>query len=101
MSFIPSNELDGPNLIAQFIIEYRGRGHFLPYDDHQLIKKWISLAGSVDALLLILSDMVPEFFKASSTLGKHPPSLSRLDKRVCKMLEAKALHQVASPHRVV
>ncbi len=98
MSFIPSDQLDGPNLIAQFIIEYRGRGHFLPYDDHQLLKKWIAQAGNVDELLLILSDIVPEFFKNSVAQGKHPPSLMRLDKKVCKILEARAQHLSASPN---
>ena len=50
MSVIPPEQLDGPNLIAQFIIEYRGRGHFLPYDDNRFITKWLQLAGSADEL---------------------------------------------------
>lgn len=92
MSFIPAEQLDGPNLIAQFIIEYRGRGHFLPYDDHLLLKRWIAEAGDADTLLLVLSDIIPKFFGVSAAQGKHPPSLSRLDRKVCKIL--KAMRQV-------
>ncbi|RZA22457.1 MAG: hypothetical protein EOP10_15460 [Proteobacteria bacterium] len=89
MSFIPPEQLDGPNLIAQFIIEYRGRGHFLPYDDHLLLRRWLKDAGDADTLLLILSDLIPKFFATSTALGKHPPSLTRLDKKVCRILEVK------------
>lgn len=89
MSFIPPEQLDGPNLITQFILEYRGRGHFLPYDDHRIVKRWISAAGDADSLLLVLSDLIPKFFAASTALGKHPPSLSRLDKKVTKILESR------------
>jgi hypothetical protein len=89
LNFIPPNQLDGPNLIVQFIIECRGRGHFLPYDDHILLRRWLRQAGDVDTLLLILSDLIPKFFAASSEGGGYPPSLSRLDKRVCRIIEAK------------
>ncbi len=94
MSFIPPDHLDGPNLIAQFIIEYRGRGHFLPYDDHLLVKKWIADAGDVDTLLLVLSDIIPKFFLSASTQGKHPPSLTRLDRKVGQILEARRKNQM-------
>ena len=97
MSFIPPEHLDGPNLIAQFIIEYRGRGHFLPYDDHLLIKRWIADAGDADTLLLVLSDIIPKFFAAASAKGKHPPSLSRLNNKVCTILEARRHNQLSSP----
>lgn len=94
MSFIPPDQLDGPNLIAQFIIEYRGRGHFLPYDDHLLVKKWIEQAGDVDTLLLVLSDIIPKFFKAAAEQGKHPPALTRLDRKVSQILEARRKNQM-------
>ncbi len=92
MSFIPSEDLDGPNLIAQFIIEYRGRGHFLPYDDHLILKQWITKAGNAETLLLVLSDIVPNFFGKSAASGKHPPSLAKLDRKICKILEARQAH---------
>lgn len=94
MSFIPPDQLDGPNLIAQFIVEYRGRGHFLPYDDHLLLKKWIEQAGDVDTLLLVLSDIIPKFFGTAAAQGKHPPSLARLDRKVGQILEARRKNQM-------
>ena len=95
MSFIPINQLEGPNLIAQFIIEYRGRGHFLPYDDHLLVKKWISEAGDVDTLLVVLSDIIPKFFQNAIAQGKHPPSLQRIDRKVSHILEARRKNHMA------
>ena len=97
MSYIPPEQLDGHNLITQFIIEYRGRGHFLPYDDNLLIKKWLVFAGDADTLLLILSEIVPKFFGAALAQGKHPPALQRLDRKVSTILEARVRNQMPAP----
>ena len=94
MSYIPTEHLDGPNLIVQFIIEYRACGHFLPYDDHRLVKKWIAEAGDVDTLLVVLSDIIPKFFQGAAAQGKHPPALSRLDKKVLQILDARRKNQM-------
>ncbi len=94
MSYIPTEQLDGANLIAQFIIEYRARGHFLPYDDHLLVKKWIGQAGDVDTLLLVLSDIIPKFFQGAAAQSKHPPALARLDRRVLQILKARRKNQM-------
>lgn len=59
-------ELTPEELIARYIIEVRGKGHFLAYEDHDILKNWVSLAGgSSDKLLLILSDILPSHFEKS------------------------------------
>lgn len=89
MSFVPLKQLEGQSLIAHYIIEQRGRGHFLPYDEHRLIGRWLKAAGNdVDVLLLVLSDIVPAFYEKASARSQ-PPSLLILDRKVSKILEAR------------
>lgn len=88
MSYLPDAQLHGQNLIVQYIIECRGRGHFLPYDDHRIITKWVNACEDADALLLILSELAPLYFARAAT-RTHPPSLQRLDQKVSKILEAR------------
>lgn len=89
MSYIPTKQLEGAHLIAQYVIEYRGKGHFLPYDDHRIIGDWLKQCESADSLLLVLSDLIPEFYGKTRT-SSHPPSLSRLDVKVRNILKARS-----------
>ena len=60
------DELSLEELIARFIIESKGRGHFLAYEDHDIVKNWVKAAESdTDRLLLILDDILPKYFKKS------------------------------------
>ena len=60
------DELTPEELIARFIIESKGRGHFLAYEDHDIVKNWVKAAESdTDRLLLILDDILPKYFKKS------------------------------------
>lgn len=89
MSYVPQEQLEGKSLIVHYIIECRGRGHFLPYDEHRLINKWLAAANNdADALLLVLSEVIPLFFQKASEKSQ-PPSLLRIDKKVNKILEAR------------
>ncbi len=85
MSYVSLDNLSDVSLITQFIIEYRGRGHFLPYTEHKFITKWLDLAGNTDNLLLILADIVPDFYARHAT-RMHPPSLQRIDRKVSQIL---------------
>jgi hypothetical protein len=88
VSFLSPAFLEGHKLIAEYIIEYRGRGHFLPYDDHRIIERWLELMPDVNSLLLILSDLVPAYY-ARAAERTQPPSLLRLDKKVRRILEVR------------
>ncbi|MCX6130263.1 MAG: hypothetical protein NTX25_14520 [Proteobacteria bacterium] len=85
MSYIPPEQLEGASLITQYVIDCRAKGHFLPYDEHRLLNKWLALSSDADALLVILSDILPEFY-AKGQHKSQPPSLSRLDKKLSLIL---------------
>lgn len=88
MSYVPESHLQGQNLIVQYLVEFRGRGHFLPYDDHLIIRRWLERCDDADTLLLVLADFIPAFY-GKNNLTAQPPSLKRLDRKVTKILEAK------------
>jgi hypothetical protein len=88
MSYMNPDHLQGPALIVQYVIDLRGKGHFLPYDEHLILKKWLTAATDVDDLLLILADLLPPFYEKAQN-RTHPPSLSRLDKKVTQILDTR------------
>ncbi len=88
MSYIPSEQLQGSALIAQYVIECRAKGHFLPYDEHRIISNWLAAAEDADTLLLILSELLPSFY-AKAQSRSHPPSLARLNKKVTQILKVR------------
>jgi hypothetical protein len=88
VSYIPPEQLQGSALIVQYVIDLRAKGHFLPYDEHRIISKWLKAADDADTLLLILADLLPDFY-AKGQNRTHPPSLSRLDKKVTQILDTR------------
>lgn len=71
-------------MIADFIIENRGQGHYLPYTDYSLIEGWIKAAKNIDDLLLILAEELPRYFEKQS--GQIPKSISGINKKILKKL---------------
>jgi hypothetical protein len=88
LSYIPPENLQGSALIVQYVIDCRAKGHFLPYDEHRIISKWLISAQDADILLLILADLLPNFY-AKGQNRTHPPSLSRLDKKITQILNTR------------
>ncbi len=94
MSFIPEQNLTGRHLVAQFILSHRKKGHVLPYIEYEYIGKWLRLAeGEEDQLLLILSEIIPQFFKERQDWS-YPPSLKIIDQKVCRILIAKSRRRI-------
>ena len=56
--------------LSEFITEYRGKGHFLPYEDLELLKKWAELSNSVEMakVALILAELLEPYVKDSKNL---------------------------------
>ena len=77
------------NLITQYVLECKGKGNFLPYVDYQLISGWLKDAKDVDELLLVLSDVLPDYFGDD---GKNK-QLSGVDKRVKAGLKERAMRR--------
>jgi len=89
MSLIDYDKLNAAQLISQFIVESRGTGHCLGYDDHLIIDEWLQAAPNTDALLLILADTVPDYFHRPGK--KAPLSLRGLRRRILTKLRASAM----------
>ena len=75
-------------MICQYIAECRGGGHFLPYADHEIVEEWIHFAPSPEILLIVLSDILPEYFEQKRSV---PRSLKGVHKKV---LESIRLNQM-------
>jgi len=82
VSIIDLDKLTPQALVAQFVIECRGQGTFLQYDDYQIIDEWVSSTPDTDTLLLILSEVLPEYFLARNGVRAKARSLKAARKKV-------------------
>lgn len=81
-------------LVTHYVMECRGQG-LLPYDDHEIIATWLEAAHSVDALLLVLADILPPYF-AKKTASNRPRSLKSIHRGVIKALKQQAMRTAPS-----
>jgi hypothetical protein len=86
MSFGDFDQLTPSHLIAQYVLECRGVGQALPYTDYEIIEEWLAAAATADDLLLVLSDILPEFFSGEKKRSK-PRSLKGARKKVLRKLK--------------
>lgn len=61
-------------------------------NDHYVIAEWIKAAPNSDTLLLVLADILPDYF-AKRADKSQPPSLKGLQKKVLKKLKDAAMQQ--------
>ena len=84
--------MDLKTIITDYIIENRGQGHFLPYDDYDVIDSWLVESNhNTEQLLLILSEIIPNFFLSYSKSNK-PPSLKKIEKKILKKIRESKKH---------
>ncbi len=87
MSILDINDLSHYDQVAQYVLEFRGQGHCLPYHDYEILKEWLEAsAGDHDRLLLILSDILPAYFDKPNR--SQPPDLKGLRKKVLRLIKA-------------
>lgn len=100
MSFVDVDQMSASDLVATYILECRGRGICLAYHEYQLVSEWLVACGDVDQLLLILSDILPDYFSPSTTgrrkslQGVHRLVMSRVRDRAMTQGERRP----RSPH---
>jgi glutathione S-transferase len=82
MSIVDLNNLTDTGLVAQYVVELMGHGHFLSRDDHSRIERWLAIGLPVDDLLLILNDVLPERLEKARSRGKRVFSLASVGKVV-------------------
>jgi glutathione S-transferase len=86
MSIIDINDISESMLVAQYVVELFGAGHFLSRDDYMRVESWLLLAGNCDDLLLVLGDVLPPRVEKARIKGKKIFSLSSVQKTVEKRL---------------
>lgn len=72
--------------LVQFVISCRQQGHFLPYQDYQLLEEWLELAHHPNDLLAILDEQLPRLYRPCQKQGQPLPSLRSLQKLVKQSL---------------
>ncbi len=94
MSYVDLENLAPEDLILHYVLECRGQGLFLPYQDYQIIDEWLGALPDTDEVLLVLSEVLPEFF-APKTPGAQAKarSLSGVRKLVLSRLKDRAMRQ--------
>lgn len=91
MTYVDLDQVSSAQLIALYVVECRGQGHFLPYIDHQIIQEWLTIAPHADDILLILSELLPDYFERQRDQGGKTRSLAGIRRRVYKKLKEKAM----------
>lgn len=76
--------------IVQYVVDLRGQGHFLPYEDYAIIEGWISSSTNQDDLLLVIGEVLPDFFSELPE-GAKPKSLASVNKKILKALKLKTM----------
>ena len=93
MSRMDVDGLSPSGLVTQYVIECMGTGHFLPYEDNQLIETWIKAAPTLDDLLLILSELLPPYFSSQGKKRPPPRSLKGIHAKVLKGLREQTMRK--------
>lgn len=75
-------------LIAEYILQCKGQGQFLGYDEYAVIEEWLSSAGNPDVLLLALSEIIPERYAEDRRKGRKPRALTSLREKVLRGLRS-------------
>jgi hypothetical protein len=89
MTLMQLDSLSPQQLIAQYVIECRGQGLLLPYDEYEIIGQWLAASTSVDELLLILSDILPGYYRSEfPEKRRRPKSLKSLHRRILKRINS-------------
>ncbi len=70
--------------LTRFITEFRGKGHFLPYEDIEVVKNWATLSNGLnpDKVILLLAELLEPYQSDSK-----PVSLRAIDKKFQKKIQ--------------
>lgn len=90
MNDLNSDDQPPTDLILQYVLECRQGGNFLPYQDYRVIDEWLHMAVDVDSLLVVLSDVLPEFYQRR---GNRPRSLLGARRTVLRRLRNQAMQR--------
>ena len=90
MSFYDLSKLSHEELIAQFILEMKGKGAFLSHGDYRIIDGWLKASENDPDLILLLLNEEFERIKEKKQFKALPRSLSFMKEKITKkILQAK------------
>lgn len=88
MSCYDMQRMKTSQLIAQFIIECRASGLFLPYDDYLVIDELLVLEPDSDRLLLVLAEVLPQWYQRFTQQDRTPPQLRKCLNRLVERIKS-------------
>ena len=88
MSFVDIDNLSPLDLVTQYVLEVRGRGHFITREESSLIQSWLDIAGNQpEIVILALEGILPERLAKAREANKKNVSMAGINKSVRKKLE--------------
>lgn len=96
MTLLDLENLSSAALIMHYVVECRGKGHFLPYSDHEIIQEWLTWTTDPDQLLIALSEVLPPYFEKDRIAGRPPRSLAGVRSKVNKRLKDQSMRSAGA-----
>ena len=88
-SFLDYENLEEIELISRYVMETTNKGHFLPYEDYDIIKKWMSCSDNIDHLLAVLDEVFEELHinADQNKIKRSNLKLKNINKKVLNKLK--------------
>lgn len=85
MKIIDYENLSDLELISHLILERKGKGFQLPYEDYQIISNWLEMSEEKDILFETLEEVLPKYFPENK--DNSSKSLRGLNRKVTSILK--------------
>jgi hypothetical protein len=94
VSYYDIDKAHPQDLIVSYVLDLRRQGCFLPYTDYHIVSEWLRGAGGdVDELLLVLSEVLPQYYADGAQTSRRPRTLSGARKLVLSRLNDRAMRK--------
>lgn len=88
MSFMDVDQLSPLDLITQYVLEVRGRGHFVTREESSVIQSWLDLAGNQpEIVILVLAEIFPDRLAKALAAKRKNVTMAGINRSVRKKLE--------------
>lgn len=92
MSLLDVDQLSPLDLVTQYILEVRGRGHFVTREESSLIQTWLEIAGNQpEILILVLEGILPDRLVKARAAKQKNVTMAGINRSVRKQLEDRNL----------
>ncbi len=88
MSFMDVDQLSSLDLVTQYIMEVRGRGHFVTREETSVIQSWLDLAeNKAEVVILVLEEIFPDRLAKALAANRKNVTMAGINRSVRKKLE--------------